>query len=111
VGRVSLCFGGKKLFRAQFHLKENGLSSYEEWRDNWQAKRSSEFFILGSKDEIAGNQTCTASLKNGRISLRLRLPVALEAENGKYLIIETLHTLNYINDEDLRKILKETEEK
>ncbi len=89
-GRIRLCFGGKKLFRAQFHLKENGFATHEEWRNNWQAKRSSEFFVLGSKDETAGNQTCTASLKDGRICLRLRLPVALEADHGKYLTIENV---------------------
>jgi IS605 OrfB family transposase len=89
-GRVRLCFGGKKLFRAQFHLKENGFTSHEEWQDSWKAKRSSEFFVLGSKDETAGNQTCAAYLKDDHLCLRLRLPVALEADYGKYLTIENV---------------------
>jgi len=59
-GRVHLCFGGKKLFRAQFHLEKSGFASQQEWQDCWKAKRSSEFFVLGSKDETAGNQTCSA---------------------------------------------------
>ena len=29
---VSLCFGGKKLFHAQFHLEKNGFASHEEWK-------------------------------------------------------------------------------
>ena len=89
-GRVRLCFGGKKLFRAQFHLEENKFSSHQEWQKCWKAKRNSEFFVLGSKDETAGNQTCTAYLKNNRLSLRLRLPTSLEAKHGKYLEIENV---------------------
>lgn len=89
-GRVHLCFGGKKLFRAQFFLKENGFASHQEWQKAWKAKRSSEFFVLGSKDETAGKQTCTACVKNGSLCLRLRLPSALEEKYGKYLIIENV---------------------
>src|SRR4029077_11138771 len=89
-GRSRLCFGGKKLFHAQFYLKQNGFDSHEEWKKRWEAKRSSEFFILGSKDETAGNQTCTANIKEGSLSLRLRLPPALEEKFGKYLEIENI---------------------
>jgi hypothetical protein len=89
-GRVRLCFGGKKLFRAQFHLEKSGFTSQQEWKHCWEAKRSSEFFVLGSKDETAGNQTCTAYAKDGSLHLRLRLPVALEAQYGKYLEIENV---------------------
>lgn len=89
-GRVRLCFGGKKLFRAQFHLEKSGFISQLQWKDAWEAKRNSEFFVLGSKDETAGNQTCTAYVKNGGLCLRLRLPVALEAKYGKYLEIENV---------------------
>ena len=89
-GRVRLCFGGKKLFRAQFHLKESGFASLQEWQNCWKTKRNSEFFILGSKDETGGNQTCTAYVKNGSLCLRLRLPVAFEAKYGKYLEIENV---------------------
>lgn len=89
-GRIHLCFGGKKLFRAQFYLKENGFASHQEWQDAWKAKRSSEFFVLGSKDETAGNQTCTAYIKNGSLCLRLRLPPILEEKYGKYLTIDNV---------------------
>ncbi len=87
-----LCFGGKKLFRAQFYLEQNGFSSHEEWKEAWSFKRNSEFFILGSKDETAGNQTCTASVQeDGRFTLRLRLPDALTQEFGtKYIEIKNI---------------------
>jgi len=90
-GRIRLCFGGKKLFRAQFHLEKNGFSSHEQWKKAWKEQRNSEFFVLGSKDETAGNQTCTATLKNGSLSLRLRLPTTLKEKFGKYLEIENVN--------------------
>jgi IS605 OrfB family transposase len=90
-GRVRLCFGGKKLFRAQFHLEKSGFTLQQKWKECWEAKRSSEFFVLGSKDETGGNQTCTANVKDGGLCLRLRLPVALEAKYGKYLEMENVN--------------------
>jgi IS605 OrfB family transposase len=84
--KVRLCFGSKKLFRAQFALEENGFSCHEEWQAAWQKERNSEFFVLGSKDEIGGNQSCTAFLQeDGSFSLRLRLPDSLNL--GSYLMI------------------------
>jgi IS605 OrfB family transposase len=89
--RVHLCFGGKKLFRAQFNLKQNRFTSHQKWKEAWDARRNSEFFTLGSKDETSGNQTCTATLQeNGSLSLRLRLPTALEPKYGKYLNIDNV---------------------
>ena len=88
-GRVRLCFGSKKLFRAQFSLEDNGYSSHEEWQSDWQSVRNSQFFVLGSKDETAGCQGCVATVtEDGSISLRLRLPNALKE---KYTVIPGLH--------------------
>jgi IS605 OrfB family transposase len=89
-GRVRLCFGSRKLFRAQFALSENGYASHGEWRRAWRDIRTSQFFVLGSKDETAGCQGCVATIApDGTITLRLRLPAALAAR-GKYLIIPGL---------------------
>lgn len=89
--RTSICFGGKKLFNAQFHLEKNGFATHQEWKDAWEVHRDSEFFILGSKDETAGNQTCSAIMQdNGQLSLRLRLPDALREKYGKYFEIKNL---------------------
>lgn len=55
--KVSLCFGSKKLFRAQFNLQASGYNTHEEWLADWQHERTSEIFFLGSKDEAGGNQT------------------------------------------------------
>ncbi len=86
-GKIRLCFGGKRLFHSQFHLHENGYASHQDWKQDWDKQRNSEFFVLGSKEETAGNQTCTAKInEDGSFDLRLRLPDVLQ-ENGKYLII------------------------
>jgi len=75
-----------KLYKVE--LEANRFASHEEWKNTWQANRASEFFVLGSKDESSGNQTCTASLQgNGKFCLRLRLPKDLEEQHGKYLSI------------------------
>lgn len=86
-GIVRLCFGSRKLFRAQFDLDANGYASHDDWRAHWQAARARQFFVLGSADETAGNQSCQAHLaEDGSLILRLRLPEALAAQ-GKYLTI------------------------
>lgn len=85
-GHVRLCFGSRKLFRAQFALADNGYASHEAWQQEWQLARSSQFLVLGSKDETAGCQGCAATLDaNGKLRLRLRLPDALVTEYGAYL--------------------------
>ena len=105
-GIVRCCFGGKKLFHAQRHLEENGYRSHEEWLQAWKKARGGELFFLGSKDEAAGNQTCTASIQPDQtIQLRVRLPNALE-KYGKYLVISGI-TLKY-GKEELHSLLNST---
>jgi len=90
--KPSLCFGSRKLFAAQFHLEENGYTSHEEWKEEWIQERSNEIFLVGSKDEAGGNQSCTPSItEHGLINLRIRLPDALAECYGKYLMIPDLH--------------------
>ncbi len=90
--KVALCFGTRKLFQAQFNLEANGYSSHEEWKNDWKQARVSEIFILGSKDESSGNQSCTASIaQDNSITLRVRLPDALSSQFGKYLHISNIH--------------------
>jgi IS605 OrfB family transposase len=81
-GKIRLCFGSRKLFRKQF----NEDVAHDAWKEEWDFRRSREFFMLGSKDEASGNQTCTAVIQDdGALTLRIRLPDALGKE--KYLVI------------------------
>ena len=84
-----ICFGSRKLFNAQFHLEESGFESMEAWRTAWRKARSHQFFFVGSKDETAGNQSCTLSVlgpaedpRKTRFSARIRLTDALAAERA-----------------------------
>jgi hypothetical protein len=78
---VRLCFGSKKLFNAQFDLEANDYSSRKDWLSDWQASRSNQFFVLGSKDETAGNQSCQAIVsEDGSLTLQLRLPNSMLPE-------------------------------
>ena len=84
--KVRLCFGSKKLFRSQFTLEANKFKSHQEWRSQWQEERNNSFFLLGSKDETSGNQSCVATIQNDSLTLNIRLPNAFN-EHGKYLKI------------------------
>ena len=83
-GRIRICFGSKKLFYKQFNLSENGYKSHKDWLADWKSARSSSSFCLGSKDETAGNQTCTLGADG---SLRIRVPNYLKSKYGKYLVM------------------------
>ena len=87
-GRVRLCFGSRKLFRAQFQ-EDSSYESHEEWLAAWQDKRNGSFFLMGSKDETSGNQTCTGSIDEaGNFSFRIRLPNGLS--ESKYLVLSDI---------------------
>lgn len=87
-GTVRICFGSRKLFRAQFALEANGYQDRAEWKADWLRARSSQFFVLGSKDETAGNQSCQAKIEeDGTLTLTLRLPDAVAGTGDKRLVI------------------------
>ena len=83
VGRVRLCFGSRTLFRAQFALQENGYADLDAWRAEWRAARADQIYILGSGDEVCGNQTCQARGQgDGTLALTLKLPDRVAAAFG-----------------------------
>ena len=89
--RIRLCFGSKKLWRRQYQLAANGYGSHAEWLSDWRQTRSSEFFVLGSRDETAGCTLCVATVaSDGSLVLRLRMPDSLAGEHGKYVLIENV---------------------
>jgi IS605 OrfB family transposase len=91
-GKIRLCFGSRRLFRSQFALTANGYQSREEWLKDWRKARNNSFFLIGSKDESSGNQSCTATLSSdGNLSLRIRVPDCLTGKYGKYLLLPNVH--------------------
>jgi IS605 OrfB family transposase len=78
VEHPTLCFGSKKLFKAQFQLAKNGFSCHEEWREAWTRARSATFMIEGAAASPAGNQFARLMARDdGLFDLELRLPEAL----------------------------------
>jgi IS605 OrfB family transposase len=91
-GRVPLCFGSRRLFQAQFHLEANGYKNHDHWLSDWKQTRNNHFFLIGSKDEAGGNQSCTATLsKDSSLTLRIRLPNSLSEKHGKYLMLSGIY--------------------
>ena len=43
----AVCWGSKKLFKAQYHLKENGFKSHEGWLHAYRRKRDSQINFIG----------------------------------------------------------------
>ena len=39
-GKPNFCFGGRRLFKAQHQLKENGYRNHAQWLADWQAARA-----------------------------------------------------------------------
>ena len=84
--KISICFGTKKRFSQQHNLDENNLKNHDEWLKQFRHSRDNEFTALGSKDESAGNQTCTIKRHDdGLFDLRLRLPDAITKDFGVYV--------------------------
>lgn len=53
--KFSICFGSKKLFNAQYHLKENNLPSHKHWLEKFRKNRDKNIFYLGRAAEKQGN--------------------------------------------------------
>ena len=82
-----ICFGSRTLFRRQFNLEANGYADHEEWKQDWVAKRNSQFYVLGSRDETAGCQGCTISANlDGTFNLRLRSM----SKKAEYVLFENV---------------------
>jgi len=89
--KVGLCFGSAKLFNAQHHLAENGYADHREWKHDWTAARSGQFFVQGSKDETAGCQGGVLVDHGDHFTLQVRLPHSLAAVYSKKHVLLRLN--------------------
>lgn len=110
-GRIRLCFGSKKLWRAQFNLEDNGYICHGDWLKDWKESRAREIFFLGSHEEMQGNQSCSAFLQeDGTISLRIRLTNGLASKYGKYFWVHGIR-FTYGNKEVLAALEAQRQKK
>lgn len=74
---LGICFGSKKLFYSQYHLKENQLTSHKVWLEKFRKQRDNRSLYIGSKTELRGNQLLQLtpivnSSKGNSFSVQLR---------------------------------------
>ena len=89
--KAGICFGSKPLFKQQHNLEENNYRSHAEWKEAWGKARSSQLFLIGSKDETSGNQSCIATLNDDEsIDLRIKVPSCLSDKYGEFVTIKNV---------------------
>lgn len=87
----AVVFGGKSLLAERSRIHPNDQQAIAAWRRRWDRSRAAGFLAMGSKDETAGCQTCVGEIAaDGRLSLRLRLPDAICAEDARHLFLKGL---------------------
>jgi len=79
---LPLCWGGKKNFKAQHHLEENGFKAHEAWLNWHRKKRDGQINYIGSIGEPHGNQNSQLSYDKKTDSFRLKVRKDLELMDG-----------------------------
>lgn len=96
-GLVSVCFGSKKLFKAQHNLEANGYASHEEWLKDWHNSRATTILFEGSKRFNNGNLVCRLT-ETGELTITV--PPCLQEQFGTHVKtsgIKFRHGQRYIN--------------
>ena len=74
----SLCFGAKRLFKAQHRLEENRLGSHADWREEWRTARTGHVLVVGDAIQSSGNAFAKLrETEDDGFDLELRLPPGL----------------------------------
>ncbi len=79
---ISLCFGTKKLFLAQYNLEKNGYSNHQEWLGDWRRARTSSFMMVGAKTYASGNQLCRLTSDG---ELKITVPICYIKQFGSHI--------------------------
>ena len=87
--RLQICWGSKKLFKAQYHLEENGYSSHEDWLESWRKKRGGNFYSVG-KGSIKGNNPVTKIYhRSGDLfTVKIIVPRCYQEEYGQSISLK-----------------------
>ncbi len=111
--KLSLGFGGKELFRKQYHLEENGYRNHAEWYRDYVQQRDKNIFYLGSSDETQGNQLVQMKYREESddfiIQIRKEKKYSGEKKEEQYLRWEQLQ-FAYLREE-VMELLKHHEKK
>ena len=86
--RLHICFGKRKLFKAQYHLSENGYNSHQEWKQDWRKARGGNFTSIG-KGSVDGNNPMTPIhyLGENLFSVTIKVPRCYQSIYGQKIAI------------------------
>lgn len=79
--RLHVCFGSRKLFKAQYHLEENGYKDHQEWQTDWVKHRSGRFYCVG-KSVLGGGTMMKIFPTDAGYELEIKLPRCMHSEYG-----------------------------
>lgn len=96
-GELSLAFGGKKRLKKQHNLSQNGYTDHAAWLRDYRFHRTNQSLWVGTHSEPMRNQNASYCYESG--TLRLRVPLGLESELGKYILLENIY---FVNKQDKR---------
>lgn len=100
--RLHICFGSRKLFNAQYHLEANGYSNREQWRLNWQKKRSGRFYCVGKGQYGGGTMIKVFAAQPNTYRLEIAVPRPLQPKWGEKVAISF-----QVNDREKRTRAKD----
>ena len=106
INNINICFGSRKLFKAQFNLSDNGFKSHEGWLNAFRKARDCQVYYVGSSDETCGNQMfqMVYDKLSDSFILKIRKELAYSADKeNKYLYI----TVNFKHRQELLKHMLE----
>ena len=86
--RLHICFGSRKLFNAQHHLKENGYENHQQWLSDWRKLRSGRFLCIGKGVKGGGTMTKISHISRDKFNCKIQLPRDLWKEYGNNLSID-----------------------
>lgn len=99
IKQCDICFGSKKLYKAQWNLKENGYKTKLKWHNTYIKQRDKLIEYLGSSDESYGNQMCQLMYLSSTDKFVLRLRKENKyVTDGKCVLIGNLD-FRYMREE------------
>ena len=87
--RLHICWGSKKLFKAQYNLEENGYANHEGWLKDWRMKRGGNFYSVG-KGSVTGNNPVTKihHKKDDIFTVTITVPRCYQEIYGQKITLE-----------------------
>lgn len=87
---LHMCFGTKKLFKAQYHLEENHIPSHEAWKKRFVKNRDKNLYYLGSADEVMGNGLFQLRYDEKEDEFTARVRIQNDFKEDAFLTVEHL---------------------